>query len=257
MNRFLLRFTLFLLLFSSIFLWYVFTPEQWQPAQLFFPTILALSLISLFVNIRWNAVIGTIGVSLLLLAVYFITTPAAHDASQLIQIMIAIIIVLFSTYLGQSIRTLKDQLQNQSNPAGNDSILYLNQVRPLIESEFARGYRYNYPIVMVRIKGLPKEENSKSKNLLEENLQKLDQQMASFLTQNLRVTDILVHLAAVNDFLLICPSINQENATHMIKRLTELVSREKFAGFTHTIASFPHDGRSFEALLNKLGIMDV
>jgi len=244
-------------MFSSIFIWYVYAPEQWQPAQVFFPMIIALSLVSMFINTRWNMIIGTIIASLLILTLYFFTNSIPRDAGQLLQIMIAVIMVVFSTYVGQSIRELNSQLHNQSNSASTDAILYLHQVRPLIESEFARGYRYNYPIVMIRMNGLIKEEKTKKQSSLDENTQQIDQQMAAFLTQNLRVTDILVHLSAVNDFLLICPGINRDNASHMINRLTELVTHENFAGFTHTIASFPHDGRSFEALLSKLGVMDI
>jgi GGDEF domain-containing protein len=129
-----------------------------------------------------------------------------------------------------------------------NGVYHYRQIQTIIEAEFARAFRYNFPIVLIRLEG--RQDHLADQPT--QTLNQLDHKMMRFLATNLRVTDILVRMDGINDFLVICPNIETEEAEKMLNRLTRVAAAQDHFGFQYTLNAFPKDGHSFEELFEQL-----
>ena len=217
-----------------------------------YPTLLAtITILILLIKTRWKQ--GTpliIFGALVSYSVFSIINGGhSHTSSYIIELLLLVVITILSSSVGD---TFHHYFQSEGEAffnADHKVIYHYQQIRTIIESEFARGFRYGYPIVLVRVQGINSksiEKTSKSPS------QQVDKLVGDFLTKNLRMTDILVRMDGLNNFLLICPGIETEEAKLMIDRLTQLSRTRELIGFNHVIACFPKDGRSFDELFERI-----
>lgn len=165
-----------------------------------------------------------------------------------LEVGLVLLIASFATIAGKEFR---HNFQNETKSGVIDTengIYHYQQIQTIIESEFARGFRYGFPIVLVQVSTDQSQVDEKNRSVLE----RIDQSMVDFLTKYLRTTDILVRMDGLNNFLIICPGIEQNEARMMVERLTRLSNEHKLTGFHSSIASFPKDGHSFDELYEHL-----
>jgi len=172
----------------------------------------------------------------------------------IIELLLLLVIISLSSILGDRFHH-QFQTEGETSFATDQKVVYhYQQILTTIESEFARGFRYGFPIVLVRMRGI---NNKSREKICKYPFQQLDKLMVNFLANNIRMTDILARMDGPNNFLLICPGIETEEAELMIKRLTQLLLTRELIGFSHVIASFPKDGRSFDELFERLNQQSI
>jgi len=224
------------------------------------PLLFAIALpLSIYTSHTWK-----FGISTNLLIVFIINVATHLTADQTIQpfsqylseFIVLVSIVVPATFCGRYLREFITEYNLVASLFVNKKIPHLDDVRPLIESEFARGTRYNYPISMVLV-----QSNTDQNTALQEKAEYLttlfrerlaDTELSSFLFEKSRITDILVKSEEENDYLLICPGTDRISAEQLIERLKNVQENGKIIAFHSTIAEFPDDARSFGSLLDYL-----
>lgn len=166
------------------------------------------------------------------------------------------LVVIPSTVCGRQLRDFIAEYKLVSSLFADQNIPRLDDVRSLIESEFARGSRYNYPISLVLLRSKPDTSSTRQQqaeylaDLFREHL--AGNELSTFLYEKSRITDILVRSEIDNEYLLICPGTDRQSAELLIDRLKNVQSNRQMVDFQSSIAAFPDDARSFNSLIEHL-----
>jgi hypothetical protein len=226
------------------------------------PLMFAIALpLSLYTSHAWKVGFSTnlLIVFVINLIIHLVTNQNLQPFFQyLAEFFLLVLTVVASTICGQTLRKFEAEYNLVSTLFADKKIPHLHDIRPLIESEFARGTRYNYPISMVLLQS--KTDQNTAIQQKAEFLTKLFQEriagneLSTFLTEKSRITDILVKSEEANDYLMICPGTDRPSAEHLIERLREAQTNGKMIDFQATIAAFPDDARTFNSLLERLRI---
>jgi hypothetical protein len=191
------------------------------------------------------------------LLVYILTDEISLSASHyLIYGGMLVIGVVVASITGKKLRKFADEYSAVALIIESNTVLQVEHVRSMIESEFARGIRYGYPISVISFEGNPegKEQIDQAAEILTNVFKKQisANQLSKFLLERSRVTDILVHRDDTNQYLLICPGIETDQAKQLTDRLEDDVQQIGILEFEHKTVSFPKDARSFDAILEIL-----
>ncbi|MDX9863660.1 MAG: hypothetical protein RBT34_02530 [Anaerolineaceae bacterium] len=143
-------------------------------------------------------------------------------------------------------------------PQLSHQVYQLEKAGPLIETEFMRSRRYDYPICALVVE----PENGAGNWPLDEDLERAVRaievrirekyattELAETIADLTRQTDFVIDMDLPGRFLLICPEINQENAGKFLARLQERVYQSLGVRLRCGVAAFPEDAPSFEGLL--------
>jgi signal transduction histidine kinase len=224
------------------------------------PLVFAIALpLSLYTSHTWKLGISS---NLLIVFVINLIIHLVRDQSllpyyqYLAEFILLVLTVVASTICGKTLRKFETEYNLVSTLFADKKIPRLGDIRPLIESEFARGTRYNYPISMVLLQS--KTDQNTELQQKAEFLTKLFQEriagneLSTFLIEKSRITDILVKSEEENIYLMICPGTDRPSAEHLIERLRTAQTNGNMIDFQATIAAFPDDARSFNSLLERL-----
>ena len=226
------------------------------------PLAFAIALpLSLYTSHTWKFGISANLLIVLIfnLIIHLVTQPNSQPFYQyLAEFSLLALTVIAATICGQKLREFAKEYDLVSALFADKKIPHLDDIRSLIESEFARGTRYNYPISVVLLQSNT-DQNAELQhkaefltNLFSERL--AGNELSDFLLEKSRITDILVKSEVENDYLMICPGTDRPSAELLIERLRKAQTNGKMVGFQATIAAFPDDARSFNSLLEHLRI---
>ena len=259
MRKFNTTFSIFTLVLAVIFLFVYYQPFGLEFSS-YFPIIFVISiLVALLTSRVWNFSISTN--LLILLTIFFITCIITNEFSFAVGRYIIHGVVLASgitaaSLIGKELNQFVKEYASVSMILENNTILKVSDVRPLIESEFARGTRYEYPISLVWFEGITNgnEELNHSAEILASLFKEqiAANQLSKFLQAKSRVTDILVRVDSANEYLLICPGIDEKSAQQLVDRLRGDTNALGLVHFNHKLFSFPKDARSFDAIMEQI-----
>jgi signal transduction histidine kinase len=217
--------------------------------------------LSLYTSHTWKFGISSnlLIVLIINLIIHLVTHQNAQPFYQyLAEVILLALTVVPATICGQKLRMFATEYDLVSSLFADKKIPHLDDIRSLIESEFARGTRYNYPISMVLLQS-KSDQNAELQqkaefltNLFRERI--AGNELSTFLIEKSRITDILVKSEEENEYLMICPGTDRTSAEHLIERLRTAQTSGKMVDFHATIAAFPDDARSFNSLLERLKI---
>jgi hypothetical protein len=133
-----------------------------------------------------------------------------------------------------------------------------DMARGIIEHEFIRNRRNNHPITAVIFENNP--ENVKDDTITKQTMQEIQstlqgQYIANKIMQIIenetRLTDLVVEWEKQKRFVVILPETTVESSTTLINRLQKAVKDNLGISIPYGIASFPNDGLTFNAVLEK------
>jgi hypothetical protein len=143
-------------------------------------------------------------------------------------------------------------------PQLSHQVYEFEKAGPVIETEFMRGRRYDYPVCALVVE----PENGAGNWPLDEDLERAVQaieerirekyattELAETIANLTRQTDFVIDMEIPGRFLLICPDITQENAGKFLDRLQERVYQTLGVHLRCGVAAFPEDAPSFEGVL--------
>lgn len=257
MKKFVIAFWSLVLIFAFFVLLTHF--QAWGWIQLTtLPLVFAIALpLAIYTSHSWKF---GIAINLLLfflinLIIHLMTNQSAQPWFQYFaEFILLALIVTPATICGHLLREFVAEYNLVSSLFADKEIPHLVDVRSLIESEFARGTRYNYPITMVLLQSRSDQNTDLQQkaeyltNLFRERL--AGNELSNFLLEKSRITDILVKAEGENNYLLICPGTDRSSAEHLIERLRSAQTSGTTIDFQATVAAFPEDARSFNSLLD-------
>jgi len=161
----------------------------------------------------------------------------------------------FTQYLSE----LEDLINTSILGQSKRQIFDLNQVSDMVEGEFNRGRRYNYPISALIIDSkvdIIGQVSASPSRVAEDIAQRirtkyLSARLTKSISEQIRQSDMIVRLDKGSKVLVLFPETPPENARMLANRLQDRAIRELGVSFTYGIASFPQDALTFRAVLNK------
>ncbi len=205
--------------------------------------------------------------SIVYIALRFITKQnivPPYESDYLYRIIIELILLnlgIFLTYRFTKYFSEFEDLINTSIIGQSKRQLFeLSQVSDVVEREFNRGRRYNYPIsaLVIDSKVNRIEQINATPNLaIEEVAQNiranyLSARLIKFISEQIRQSDMIVKLDKGSRILVLFPETPPENARMLAKRLQERTIHELGISFPYSLAAFPQDALTFRALLSKM-----
>lgn len=143
-------------------------------------------------------------------------------------------------------------------PQLDHQVYDIEEAGPVIETEFIRSRRYDYPICTLVVE----PEDGAGNWPLDEDLERAVQaielrirekyaatELAETIANLTRQTDYVIDMDIPGRFLLICPEITPENAGKFLDRLQERVYQSLGVRLRCGVAAFPEDAPSFEGVL--------
>ncbi len=143
-------------------------------------------------------------------------------------------------------------------PQLSHQVYKFTKARPVIETEFMRSRRYDYPVCTLVVE----PENGAGNWPLDEDLERAVRaiekrirekyattELAETIANFTRQTDFVVDMEIPGRFLLICPEITEENAAKFLVRLQERVNQSLGVRLRCGVATFPDDAPSFDGVL--------
>lgn len=259
MKRFIQTLAGFIVAIVAIFLAAYYLPFGMSPAQSF-PWVFGASIILALVtsySFRISIPVNIIIYLLIFLAVYILTDEISSSVSHyMVYSGMLIAGIILASVIGKRLQDFEAEYNAVALVSERNTVLEVNHVRSMIESEFARGIRYGYPISVISFEGNP--QGKQEIDIAAEMLTKLFKekisanQLSKFLQEKCRVTDILVHRDDTNQYLLLCPGIEADQAVQLTERLEAAAIEYELLDFHHKSASFPADARSFDAIIELL-----
>lgn len=259
MKRFIQTLALFLLTVIAFLLAAYYLPFGINEARCFFWVFGVSIILSLFSSyfFKLSIPVNVLVFLVIFLAVYIQTDEINNSVTHYFVYggMLTVGIVL-SSITGKMLKKFEEEYNAVALVSETNTVLEVNHVRSMIESEFARGIRYGYPISVIAFEGNPqgKEQIDVAAELLTRLFKdKISaNQLSKFLQEKCRVTDILVHRDDTNQYLLLCPGIESEQAHQLTERLESAAKDINLLEFSHKTAAFPADARSFDAIIEFL-----
>ena len=259
MKRFIQALAAFIIIVTAIFLATYYLPFGMSEARSFhwvFGVSIVLALATCY-QFKFSIPVNVLIYLTFFLIIYILTDEITSSVGHYILYGGMLVVgVITASYTGRKLRGFVEEYNAVALIIESNTVLEVNHVRSMIESEFARGIRYGYPISVIQFEGDPK--GKPEIDLAAEILTKLFKeqisanQLSKFLQEQCRVTDILVHRDDTNQFLLLCPGIEAEQAKQLTDRLDIAVDDVGLLDFSYKSVSFPADARSFDAILELL-----
>ena len=143
-------------------------------------------------------------------------------------------------------------------PQLSHQVYQFEKAGPVIETEFMRSRRYDYPICTLVVE----PENGAGNWPLDEDLERAvraietrirekyaSTELAETIANLTRQTDFVIDMDIPGRFMLICPDITRENAEKFQERLLEKVYETLGVHLQCGVAEFPEDAPSFDGVL--------
>lgn len=190
-------------------------------------------------------------------------TVSPNESDQLYGMIIELALLNLGIFLTHRFTQYLSELEDLINISilgqSKRQIFDLNQVSDMVEGEFNRGRRYNYPISALVIDSkvdLIGQINASPNRVIEDIAQRiktkyLSARLTKSISEQIRQSDMVVRLDKGSKVLVLFPETSPENARMLANRLQERAIRELGISFTYGIASFPQDALTFRAVLNK------
>jgi hypothetical protein len=174
---------------------------------------------------------------------------------ELITYLMAVYLTkVFSVELNYAGRLIDDAIV----PQLSHQVYQIENAGPVIETEFMRSRRYDYPVCALVVE----PENGAENWPLDEDLERAVRaievrirekyaatELAGTIANLTRQTDFVIDMDIPGRFLLICPDITQENAGKFLTRLQERVYQSLGVHLRCGVATFPEDAPSFDGVL--------
>lgn len=178
----------------------------------------------------------------------------------LLELSVYLVAVYLSKMFAQNIHDAEKLVDDALVPLLSHKVYGLENAGPVIETEFVRSRRYDYPICTLVVEPVSGAEKWPLDEDLERAVQAIENrvrekyattELAETIANMTRQTDYVVDMGIPGRFLLICPEITSENAEKFIQRLQERVNDRLGVQLRCGLAAFPEDSLSFE------GVMEV
>jgi hypothetical protein len=259
MKRFIPALGAFIVIVTAIFLVTYYLPFGITDARSFhwvFGVSIVLSLATCY-QFKLSIPLNVIIYLTFFLIIYILTDEITSSLGHYILYGGMLVVgVIAASITGKRLREFVEEYNAVALIIESNTVLEVNHVRSMIESEFARGIRYGYPISVIQFVGDPrgKPEIDVAADILTKLFKEQisANQLSKFLQEKCRVTDILVHRDGTNQYLLLCPGIESDQAKQLTDRLDAAVKEVGLLDFSHKAVSFPSDARSFDAILELL-----
>ena len=174
---------------------------------------------------------------------------------ELITYLLAVYLTkIFAVELNHAARLIDQAIV----PKLSHQVYEFKNAEPVIETEFMRSRRYDYPVCALVVE----PENGAGTWPLDEDLERAVREiemrirekyaateLAETIANLTRQTDFVIEMGTPGRFLLICPEITRENAGKFIDRLQERVGQSLGVHLRCGIATFPEDAPSFTGVL--------
>jgi hypothetical protein len=233
-----------------------------DPGTYFFivTVILTISLVPAF---RYIKLLSVVMVSTFIFVAYKLVIYNTFHTGSTVQFIIEYIALLLAIILivenNHSIDEIKVKLEVFNVPKTKHQILSLSETTELIEQEFSRARRYNYPISIIKINllqqdpgGHPKFEDPQQAFNRNLSYKQFSYSMIKILDGFIREFDQIVKIDDQKQLLIVCPETDLEHA----KQLTNRLQEKKFDSIDFhpfmDVATFPQDGPTFRAVLSLM-----
>jgi len=145
-------------------------------------------------------------------------------------------------------------------PKIKNRVLRMDQEEGVIENEFIRGRRYQFPIATIVIEpggngtDYPSSADLEiAVNEISQNMKKkyLSSWLLKIISEIARSTDYVVTMDDSNKLLIVAPGSSADNAQSLIRRINSKITTEMGISPHIGLATFPEDGPTLEAVLQK------
>ena len=175
------------------------------------------------------------------------------------ELVLLLISIFLAGQLNRHYINLKDLLEKDILPEYGYRVYNdRDTARRIIEHEFIRSRRNNHNITAVVFEantGEAKDSFIMEQTLLDIQQTIKDQYFANKLMQVIenetRLTDLIVEWEKQKRIVVILPETNAETTAKLIDRLQNAVKSNLGVSINYGIASFPNDGPTFDAVLEK------
>lgn len=177
-----------------------------------------------------------------------------------LELVLFSLLIYYTKRVAQHITDLELLIQYVILPKTNHNIYDTHTAEPIIENELIRSRRYNYPVSALILKPNPNVGKYPTPDELERSAKEiLDllktrytiSKMAEVIGNQTRCIDLIIRQDQENNFLLLCPEISTQNAALLAERLEKITKEELGVSLVTGIATFPQDGPSLQAILEK------
>lgn len=176
----------------------------------------------------------------------------------LLEVTVLFLAVYFTKQFTELLSDAGRLIEQAIVPQFRHQVLDLHTSQEVIETEFMRSRRYDYPVCALVVEPLEGTENWPLDKDLERAVREIEltirkkyasAELAEAISNQTRQTDFVIDMGKPGQFLLICPEITPENASKFMERLQAEVYDSLGMKLRYGLASFPLDAPSFDRVL--------
>jgi hypothetical protein len=176
----------------------------------------------------------------------------------LLELIVYLLAVYFTKQFTDNLSDAGRLIEEAIVPRLRHQVFDLKEAETIIETEFMRSRRYDYPVCALVVEPDSGAENWPLDKDLERAVREIEirireryatTELAETISNQTRQTDFVIDMGKPGQFLLICPEITPDNADRFMERLQKAVFSSLGVNLRYGMASFPEDAPSFDAVL--------